>query len=131
MKKQNKSQQIVAYKKANPKAKYREIAKAIGCDISLIGMALKKAGMTKVIKRRKVATKKPTPGQQVLRKVLKEDKPWMPPNLLPVPEVPEPDNAILRLSAEIAQMDEEIQGWKTIVSYLESKLGIDAHGTAI
>ena len=125
MKKLNKSRKIVAYKKAHPEATYKQIASEIGCHFSLVSLALKNAGLTTPHK------KKPTKGQQVLRKVLKEDKPWMPSPLLPAPEVPEPDDVILRLSAEIAQMDEEIQGWKTVVSYLESKLGIDAHGTAI
>jgi len=119
MKKQSKTSKIVAYKNAHPEATYKQIGTAIGCDVSLIGQALGKAGLTQKRKTRKVTPKvKPTVGQEVLRNMMVKD-------------IEEQELHILRLETEIDQLEQQVDGWKAIVSYLEHKLGIEPHGTAV
>jgi hypothetical protein len=115
MKKQSKTSKIVAYKRAHPEATYKQISAAIGCDVSLIGHALGKAGLTQKYKRRRTAPKvTPTEGQKVLRDVIGKQ-----------------EDEVMRLVVEIDHLHQQLDGWKAIVSYLEGKLGIDPHGTAI
>jgi hypothetical protein len=103
----SKSEQIVAYKKANPKAKYVTIAEAVKCDISLVYPALKKAGMTKKINKRK-----PTKGQQILREhIRKEAQRTDAPN-------------VHALNVEIYTLRQQVSGLVAVISYLENKLGI-------
>lgn len=97
------SEQIVQYKKANPKAKYFEIAMKFKCNVSLVGAALKKAGMTKT-------RKKPTKGQKILREVLKQE-------VAPIP-------SIHALNVEIYNLRQQIAGYVAVISYLENKLGM-------
>jgi hypothetical protein len=114
MKKTSKSAKIVAYKKANPKAKYEEIAKAVGCNRSLIGNVLSKAGLT-----RKYTKRKPTKGQQILREhIRKEAQRTDAPN-------------VHALNVEIFRLRQQVAGYIAVISYLESKLGIDENGTPV
>jgi hypothetical protein len=107
MKKTSKSAKIVAYKKANPQAKYEEIAKAVGCNRSLIGNVLSNAGLTRKYKSRKV-----TKGQQVLREhIRKEAQRTDAPN-------------VHALNVEIYTLRQQVSGLVAVISYLENKLGI-------
>jgi hypothetical protein len=107
MKKQTKTSKIVAYRKANPKATYKQIAENVNCDISLIGNALSKAGLTKRYKSRKV-----TKGQQVLREhIRKEAQRTDAPN-------------VHALNVEIYTLRQQVSGLVAVISYLENKLGI-------
>ena len=115
MKKQTKTQKIVAFKKANPNASYAEIAKAAGSSVGMIGITLSKAGLTK---KRKAVHKQPTKGQKILREVLKQE-------VAPIPSVH-------ALNVEIYNLRQQINGYVAVVSYLENKLGIGAqNGSAI
>lgn len=111
MKKQSKSAKIVAYKKANPNASYEEIAKAAGCDRSFVGVALSKAGLTK--------KRNPTKGQQVLRDHIRKEA-----QRTDVPNVH-------ALSVEIFTLRQQIAGYIAVISYLESKLGLEENGTPV
>ena len=111
MKKQSKSAKIVAYKKANPNAKYAEIAKAVGCNVSLIGAALSHAGLTK--------KHKPTKGQQILRDHIRKEAQRT--------DAP----SVHALNVEIFRLRQQVAGYIAVISYLESKLGIDENGTPV
>ena len=108
MKKNSTTEKIIAYKKANPKATYSEMAKEFKCNISLIGFALKGAGMTKPRNK----TKKPTKGQEVLRQHILKDNEYR-------------DGEIHRLNVEVYTLTQRIIGYVSVISYLESKLGIE------
>ena len=105
MKKQTKTQKIVAFKKANPNASYAEIAKAAGSSVGMIGITLCKAGLTK---KSKTVRNQPTKGQVVLREVIKQ----------------EPAHNVHALNVEIYNLRQQIAGYVAVVSYLENKLGI-------
>ena len=116
MKKQTKTQKVIAFKKANPNASYAEIAKAVGTSIGMIGITLSKAGLTKK-RKPKVVHKKPTKGQAILREVLKQEPPV---------------SNVHALNVEIYNLRQQINGYVAVVSYLENKLGIGAqNGPAI
>lgn len=116
MKQQTKTQKIIAFKKANPKASYEEIAKGAGTSLGMIGITLSKAGLTKK-RKPKVVHKKPTKGQAILRDVLKQE-----------PSV----SSTHALNVEIYKLRQQINGYVAVVSYLENKLGIGAkNGPAI
>lgn len=107
MKKETKSQKIIAFKKDNPNASYAEIAKAVDSTANTVGVTLSSAGLTK---KRKVVRKQPTKGQKILRQVLKQQ-------VAPIPSVH-------ALNVEIYNLRQQIAGYVAVVSYLENKLGI-------
>ena len=114
MKQQTKASKIVAYKKANPSATYQQIADNVECDVSLVGNALSKAGLTKKYKKRRV-----TKGQQVLRDHIRKEAQRT--------DAP----SVHALNVEIFRLRQQVAGYIAVISYLESKLGIDENGTPV
>lgn len=110
----SKSNQIRDLLKANPEMPVAAIAATVGCNSALVYQvkaAMKKeAGTaeTPAVKRGRPA-KQPTEGQIVLREVLKRD-----------------DHTVRALQ-------EEIKGYRTVISYLEHQLGLkdSQRGTSI
>lgn len=102
----SKSAKIVAHKINNPKSSYATIAKEVGCDVSLVYPALKKAGLTKSIKRKTLR-----------ERIRKEEQRTETPS-------------VHALNVEIYTLRQQVSGLVAVVSYLENKLGIE-HGVAV
>lgn len=116
----SKAQMVRDYAKDHPDASTKDIAKAVGCSEGYVWIArnnydtnarkMKKAAKTAPKKTQKKTPKvKPTPGQIVLRKFIKDQ------DLLEV----------VRLNAEVDRLKEQANGYRSVISYLEFKLGIE------
>ena len=106
------SKKIRAYKLANPKAKAKEIAEAVGCKPAYVYQVLH-------IKLEKNA--EPTEGQQILRKEVTRlnDEITKYKNLTKFQE-----DRIAFLANKVKELRLHHEGLEYIISYLESRLGI-------
>lgn len=93
--KQNKAAAIRKYMAENPKAKPKEVATALNCNIAYVYL----------IRGKKRKTKKPTTGQIVLRR-----------------EISNEDARIELIKMENAELRKKIDSLHTVVNYLESRL---------
>ena len=88
--------------------------RSVECDVSLVGNALSKAGLTKKYKKRRV-----TKGQQILRDHIRKEAQRT--------DAP----SVHALNVEIFRLRQQVAGYIAVISYLESKLGIDENGTPV
>lgn len=98
--KQNKAAAVRKFQTENPNATVKEIAAAVGCDVTYVYLV-------RSADRRKNKTKKtkPTRGQEVVRQVLNEDTERM-----------------YKMAKEQAVLHAEISRLNTIIDYLERKV---------
>ena len=112
------SKKIREYKLANPNAKPKEIAEAVGCKVPYVYQALK----FKSVKAQKVKPEiKPTDGQQILRKEITRlnEEITKYKNLTTFQE-----DRIRFLANKVKDLRLHHEGLEYIISYLESRLGI-------
>jgi hypothetical protein len=117
-----KSKQILAYQEANPTHKPIDIAKACGVATAYVYQVLHKA-KKKPKNVKLIAEATPTDGQQTLRKEIKHlneaiDK-WR--NLSSFNE-----GRIDVLTRQVRDLKAHNSGLEYVISYLESRLGIEA-----
>lgn len=96
--KQNKAAAIRKWMAANPGAKAKDIAAAVGCDITYVYLV-------QSADRRKNKKSKPTRGQEVVRQVMSEDS-----------------TKIAQLENERLLLQIEIDRLRTIIEYLEGRI---------
>jgi len=115
-----KAKQIRGYKEANPTHKTKDIAKACGVSAAYVYQVLSKP-KKKMIVATKEAT--PTDGQQVLRKEITRlnDEITKYKNLTTFQE-----SRINYLSTKVKELKLHHSGLEYVISYLESRLGIES-----
>jgi tRNA A37 N6-isopentenylltransferase MiaA len=113
-----KSQQIRGYKEANPLHKAKDIAKACGVTTTYVYQVLHKAKKKKV---KPVASKNGvlTDGQKVLREEMDRLHAEIA-NLQIIEEVN--DKLLVDYEAEIEQLENDIIGYRAVISYLQGQL---------
>ena len=114
----NKAKQIRGYKEANPTHKPKDIAKACGVTTTYVYQVLHHAKNKKV---KPVASKNvvPTQGQQVLREEIDRLHAEIA-NMQIMDEVNE--RFIADYEAEIEQLNQDIIGYRAVISYLQGQL---------
>ena len=111
----NKSQQIRSYKEANPTHKPSDIAKACGVTNAYVYQVLHNAKK----KTKKAKPVVPTEGQKVLRKEIDRLH-----ALIANMQIREEldDLAIEEQKAEIEQLNNDVIGYRAVISYLQGQL---------
>ena len=113
-----KSQQIRDYKEANPKQKPKDIAKACGVTTAYVYQVLHNAKNRKAKKSMlEVAT--PTNGQKIVREEIERLHAEIA-NMQIMEEVNE--RFIADYEAEIEQLNQDIIGYRAVISYLQGQL---------
>ena len=110
-----KSQQIRAYKEANPTHKPSDVAKACGVTNAYVYQVLHNAKK----KAKKVKPVAPTEGQQVVRKELDRLHALIA-NMQMLQELN--DLEIEEQKVEIEQLSNDIIGYRAVISYLQGQL---------
>ena len=96
--KQNKAAAIRKFQAENPNATVKEIAAAVGCDVTYVYLV-------KSADKRKTKKVNPNPGQEALRQIINMD----------VVKLEKMEVELVRLHGEIARLH-------TIIDYLERKV---------
>ena len=117
----NKTQKILAYKEANPTHKPSDVAKACGVATPYVYQVLHNA--KKKVKKVKPVAKEskpaPTQGQQVLRKELDRLHALIA-NLEMLRDIN--DQVIEEQEAELEQLENDVIGYRAVISYLQGQL---------
>jgi hypothetical protein len=108
-----KAEQIIAYKEANPTHKPSDVAKACGVANAYVYQVLHNA------KKKKVKPVSPTDGQKVLREEMDRLHAEIA-NLQILEEVN--DKLLVDYEAEIEQLENDIIGYRAVISYLQGQL---------
>lgn len=96
--KQNKAAAIRKFQAENPNATVKEIAAAVGCDVTYVYLV-------KSADKRKTKKAKPTRGQEVVRQLLNADT-----------------DRMYKMEQDRAALQNEIARLNTIIDYLERKV---------
>lgn len=108
-----KKYQIIAYKEANPTHKPSDVAKACGVATAYVYQVLHNA------KKKKVQPIAPTDGQKVLREEIERLHAEIA-NMQIMEEVNE--RFIADYESEIEQLNQDIIGYRAVISYLQGQL---------
>ena len=108
-----KAKQIRGYKEANPTHKPKDIAKACGVTTTYVYQVLHNA------KKKKVKPVVPTEGQKIVREELDRLHAEIA-NLQILEEVN--DKLLVDYEAEIEQLENDIIGYRAVISYLQGQL---------
>ena len=112
-----KSKQILAYKEANPTHKPSDVAKACGVATAYVYQVLHNAKKNKDKKEKKLVV--PTEGQKIVREELDRLHAEIA-NLKILEEVNE--KLLIDYEAEIEQLENDIIGYRAVISYLQGRL---------